>query len=59
MRKLAQKADIVIENFKPGGLKKYGLDYGSIAAINPGIIYCSITGFGQTGPIRTDQDMIF
>ena len=50
VRKLAQKADIVIENFKPGGLKKYGLDYVSIAAINPGIIYCSITGFGQTGP---------
>jgi len=50
VRKLAAKADILIENFKPGGLKKYGLDYASIAAFNPGIIYCSITGFGQTGP---------
>jgi len=50
VRKLAAKADILIENFKPGGLQKYGLDYASIAAFNPGIIYCSITGFGQTGP---------
>lgn len=50
VRKLARKADIIIENFKSGGLKKYGLDYASINAINPGIIYCSITGFGQTGP---------
>ena len=47
---LAKKADIIVENFRPGGLQKYGLDYASIAAINPGIIYCSITGFGQTGP---------
>lgn len=50
LRDLAAKADIVVENFRPGGLQKYGLDYASIAAINPGIIYCSITGFGQTGP---------
>jgi len=50
VRQLAAKADILIENFKPGGLQKYGLDYASIAAFNPGIIYCSITGFGQTGP---------
>ena len=50
LRDLAAKADIIVENFRPGGLKKYGLDYVSIAAINPGIIYCSITGFGQTGP---------
>ena len=50
LRDLAVKADIIVENFRPGGLKKYGLDYVSIAAINPGIIYCSITGFGQTGP---------
>jgi crotonobetainyl-CoA:carnitine CoA-transferase CaiB-like acyl-CoA transferase len=50
VRKLARKADMIVENFKPGGLAKYGLDYDSIAAINPGIIYCSITGFGQTGP---------
>ena len=50
LRDLAAKADIIVENFRPGGLKKYGLDYVSVAAINPGIIYCSITGFGQTGP---------
>ena len=47
---LAAKCDIVIENFKVGGLKKYGLDYDSLKAINPRLIYCSITGFGQTGP---------
>ena len=47
---LAAKCDIVIENFKVGGLKKYGLDYESLKAINPRLIYCSITGFGQTGP---------
>ena len=47
---LAAKSDIVIENFKVGGLKKYGLDYDSLKAINPRLIYCSITGFGQTGP---------
>jgi len=50
VRELAKKADVLVENFKVGGLKKYGLDYDSIAAVNPGIIYCSITGFGQTGP---------
>ena len=50
VRKLASKADVLIENFKPGGLLKYGLDYASIERLNPGIIYCSITGFGQTGP---------
>ncbi len=50
LRNLAKTADIIVENFRPGGLQKYGLDYTSIAAINPGVIYCSITGFGQTGP---------
>ncbi|WP_119272470.1 CaiB/BaiF CoA transferase family protein [Taklimakanibacter deserti] len=50
LRELAAKSDIVMENFKVGGLKKYGLDYASLKAINPKIIYCSITGFGQTGP---------
>ncbi len=50
LRKLAQQSDIVIENFKVGGAKKYGLDYESLSALNPRIIYCSITGFGQTGP---------
>jgi crotonobetainyl-CoA:carnitine CoA-transferase CaiB-like acyl-CoA transferase len=50
VRTLARDADIVIENFKTGGLKRYGLDYESLKALNPRIIYCSITGFGQTGP---------
>ncbi len=47
---LASRADVLIENFKVGGLAKYGLEYDSVAAINPGLVYCSITGFGQTGP---------
>ena len=47
---LIRDADVLIENFKVGGLKKYGLDYESLSAINPRLIYCSITGFGQTGP---------
>ena len=50
IRSLAEKADVVIENFKVGGLKKYGLDYESLKAVNPRLIYCSITGFGQNGP---------
>ncbi len=50
IRNLVTKSDILIENFKVGGLKKYGLDYDNLKAINPKLIYCSITGFGQTGP---------
>ncbi|CAB3852347.1 MULTISPECIES: CaiB/BaiF CoA transferase family protein [Achromobacter] len=50
VRELALQSDILVENFKVGGLKKYGLDYESLKAINPRLIYCSITGFGQTGP---------
>ena len=50
IRKLAATCDVVVENFKVGGLKKYGLDYASLAATNPKLVYCSITGFGQTGP---------
>ncbi|WP_231422151.1 CaiB/BaiF CoA transferase family protein [Pseudomonas sp. Leaf59] len=50
VRELAAKSDILIENFKVGGLAAYGLDYESLKAINPELIYCSITGFGQTGP---------
>jgi crotonobetainyl-CoA:carnitine CoA-transferase CaiB-like acyl-CoA transferase len=50
VRKLAADSDILIENYKLGGLAKYGLDYASLSAINPRLIYCSITGFGQTGP---------
>ncbi|MCP1336642.1 CaiB/BaiF CoA transferase family protein [Futiania mangrovi] len=50
VRKLAEKADVVVENYKVGGLKKYGLDADSLRAINPRLVYCSVTGFGQTGP---------
>ena len=50
VRKLAAESDILIENFKVGGLAAYGLDYASLKAINPRLIYCSITGFGQFGP---------
>jgi len=50
VRELAAQADIVIENFKVGGLEQYGLDHASLRARNPRLIYCSITGFGQTGP---------
>lgn len=50
IKRLILTADVVIENFKAGGLKKYGLDYESLKAINPKLVYCSITGFGQTGP---------
>ncbi|NMY36061.1 MULTISPECIES: CaiB/BaiF CoA-transferase family protein [unclassified Pseudomonas] len=50
VRELAAKSDILIENFKVGGLQAYGLDYASLKDVNPDLIYCSITGFGQTGP---------
>ncbi|MDQ0505400.1 CaiB/BaiF CoA transferase family protein [Xanthobacter agilis] len=50
IRALAAQSDVLIENFKLGGLKKYGLDYESLKQINPRLIYCSVTGFGQDGP---------
>jgi crotonobetainyl-CoA:carnitine CoA-transferase CaiB-like acyl-CoA transferase len=50
IRSLAKNADVVLENFKVGGLKQYGLDHESLRAENPRLVYCSITGFGQTGP---------
>jgi crotonobetainyl-CoA:carnitine CoA-transferase CaiB-like acyl-CoA transferase len=50
VRRLVADSDVLIENFKVGGLAKYGLDYASLSAVNPRLIYCSITGFGQTGP---------
>ena len=50
VKKLAAQSDVVLENYKAGQLKKYGLDYAGLKAVNPKIIYCSITGFGQTGP---------
>lgn len=50
VKRLVPHCQILVENFKTGGLKKYGLDYDSVRAINPAIVYCSITGFGQNGP---------
>jgi crotonobetainyl-CoA:carnitine CoA-transferase CaiB-like acyl-CoA transferase len=50
VKKLAARSDVLIENFKVGSLAKFGLDYKSLAAANPRLIYCSVTGFGQTGP---------
>ena len=57
---LAREADVLVENFKVGGLAKYGLDYASVAKANPRIVYCSITGFGQSGPYaaRAGYDFI-
>ena len=50
VRELAKSCDVMVENFKTGGLKRYGLDHASLAAVNPRLVYCSITGFGQDGP---------
>ncbi len=60
VRLLAQRSDVLIENFKVGGLAKYGLDYNSLKAANPRLIYCSVTGFGQSGPYaqRAGYDFI-
>lgn len=60
VRQLARQCDVVIENFKVGGLKKYGLDYPALAAEHPDLVYCSITGFGQTGPnaLRPGYDLL-
>lgn len=51
VRKMAAKCDVLVENFKVGGLQKYGLDYEQLKKVNPRLIYCSITGFGQDGPM--------
>jgi formyl-CoA transferase len=60
VRELAAASDVVLENYKVGQLKKYGLDYASLAAVKPDLIYCSVTGFGQTGPLaeRAGYDFI-
>jgi crotonobetainyl-CoA:carnitine CoA-transferase CaiB-like acyl-CoA transferase len=60
VRKLAARSDVLIENFKVGGLVKFGLDYKSLSALNPRLIYCSVTGFGQTGPYapRAGYDLL-
>ena len=61
IRELAKSCDVMMENYKVGDLKRYKLDYESIKAVNPGIIYCSVTGFGQSGPYapRAGYDAIF
>lgn len=61
IRRLAAKADVVMENYKVGDLARYGLDYDSIRAINPGVIYCSVTGYGQSGPYakKPGYDAVF
>ncbi|HXZ10537.1 MAG TPA: CaiB/BaiF CoA-transferase family protein, partial [Paraburkholderia sp.] len=60
IRDLAAQSDVVLENYKVGQLKKYGLDYASLKAVKPDIVYCSVTGFGQTGPYaqRAGYDFI-
>src|SRR3954469_8253282 len=60
VRKLAARSDILIENFKVGGLAKFGIDYKSLAPENPRLIYCSVTGFGQDGPYapRAGYDLL-
>ena len=60
VRELARTSDVVLENFKVGGLAPYGLDYAALRAVNPQLIYCSITGFGQTGPYasRAGYDLL-
>lgn len=61
LRELAKSADVLIENYKVGDLKRFGLDYESLREINPRLIYCSVTGFGQTGPMaaRPGYDGLF
>ena len=61
IRRLAAKCDVLVENFKSGDLKRYGLDHESLRAINPRLVYCSITGFGQSGPYSQmpGYDLIF
>jgi crotonobetainyl-CoA:carnitine CoA-transferase CaiB-like acyl-CoA transferase len=61
LRRLASESDVFIENFRPGVLKKYGLDYDALRQDNPSLIYCSVTGFGQDGPLasRPGYDGIF
>jgi crotonobetainyl-CoA:carnitine CoA-transferase CaiB-like acyl-CoA transferase len=61
VRSLAKKSDVLIENYKVRTLSRYGLDYAALSAVNPRLIYCSITGFGQTGPYshRPGYDLVF
>jgi formyl-CoA transferase len=60
VKRLAQQADVLLENYKVGGLRQYGLDFASLSKLNPRLVYCSVTGFGQTGPYapRAGYDFI-
>ncbi len=59
VKKLARRSDALIENYRVGGLRRYGLDYESLAALHPGLVYCSITGFGQDGPMADEPGYDF
>ena len=59
IKQLSRDADVVLENFKPGALSKFGLDYANLSVANPAIVYCSISGFGQTGPRRDEPGYDF
>jgi crotonobetainyl-CoA:carnitine CoA-transferase CaiB-like acyl-CoA transferase len=59
IRRMVTECDVLIENYKAGSLAKYGLDYDTLSAINPGLIYCSVTGFGQTGPRASEPGYDF
>ncbi|MFQ5346466.1 MAG: CaiB/BaiF CoA transferase family protein [Rhodothalassiaceae bacterium] len=59
VRKLAARSDALLENYRVGGLRRYGLDYESLAALHPGLVYCSITGFGQTSPLADEPGYDF
>ncbi|WP_404478634.1 CaiB/BaiF CoA transferase family protein [Novosphingobium sp. BL-52-GroH] len=61
VKSLIEQADVVIENFLPGNMRRFGLDYETVSAVNPGIVYCSLTGYGQNGPYaaRPGYDPIF
>src|SRR5690606_41302990 len=60
LKRLVAKADVVLENFRPGTLEKWGIGYDTLSAINPGLVMLSVSGFGQTGPLcsRSDYDLI-
>src|SRR5690606_36388322 len=61
VRELARECDVLVENYKVGDLARYGLSYADLKSLNPGLIYCSITGYGQDGPYakRPGYDFIF
>ena len=57
LRELAQTSDVLVENFRPGVMKKWGIDYADLSARNPRLVYCSVSGYGQSGPDRDQQGM--